>query len=413
MPRDYTAHHSNFYWSRTEAVRLSPDHSEHLCYNTMYSPPGSVDPIQTMTTSRKQQKTAPKSQKSYQATRRQASIPSGSRPVNQFVRVNRVPRFITSRDGRKTTIYHREYIADISGTSGFTATTLAVNPGIAATFPWLSNVAKNFESYRFKKLSFEFESGKGFSADGEMIIALDYDAADAAPTTKAQIMQYQDAVIGPITPLDTGTTGKSAGVRNLSHKPNVDKMVAERFVRTGSLASNLDIKTYDVGNVNFCTNACSFTSYAGSLVVDYIIELDTPIYAAASAAVTGQAIAGVSGTINSAWLGTTPTSKGTTYVTATGNTLTFTQAGVFLVYFYTQSSTGTQSGYSYASWTGTATITAPATLTPLYVATTGITFSGALVTATSGQTVVYPTTTGSSGSWTAASVVITPATASM
>jgi len=52
--------------------------------------------------------------------------------------------------------------------------------------------------------------------------------------------------------------------------------LAERYVRSGSLASNLDIKTYDTGNLFVGAQGCADTTDIGELYVDYEVELITP-----------------------------------------------------------------------------------------------------------------------------------------
>jgi len=82
------------------------------------------------------------------------------------------PRMMTLRNG-DCLIAHREYIQDITAATGspstFQATQFALNPGQVATFPWLSNVAKNFESYRFKKLRFHYETEAPSSLGGCLV----------------------------------------------------------------------------------------------------------------------------------------------------------------------------------------------------------------------------------------------------
>jgi hypothetical protein len=61
---------------------------------------------------------------------------------------------------------HCEPIQQILGTNNFTnldtligataAHTWAINPGNSVVFPWLSNLAINFEFYKVRKLRFKF-----------------------------------------------------------------------------------------------------------------------------------------------------------------------------------------------------------------------------------------------------------------
>jgi len=45
-------------------------------------------------------------------------------------------------------VSHREYIQDITGSIGFTGIADYINPGNASLFPWLSQIAVNFEQWR-------------------------------------------------------------------------------------------------------------------------------------------------------------------------------------------------------------------------------------------------------------------------
>lgn len=62
---------------------------------------------------------------------------------------------------QRTIITHREYIADIvtgPDAGSFSYVTYSINPGSTNLFPWLSNIAQNFESYKMLGLVFEYKS---------------------------------------------------------------------------------------------------------------------------------------------------------------------------------------------------------------------------------------------------------------
>lgn len=91
-------------------------------------------------------------------------------------------------------IKHREYIQDIflSSTVGasFTNSTFIVNPGNSWVFPYLAQLAANFEQYKFKGLVFEFVSSTsqfGQTALGTYVMAMEYNAAAPAFTSKPQM----------------------------------------------------------------------------------------------------------------------------------------------------------------------------------------------------------------------------------
>ena len=86
-----------------------------------------------------------------------------------------------------------EYIAEIVPTAfpNFSVQTFPVNPGQGGTFPWLSNIARNFEKYKFEMLEFIYKREVSeFAANGQagkVIMAFDPDAADPAFHNKQQM----------------------------------------------------------------------------------------------------------------------------------------------------------------------------------------------------------------------------------
>jgi len=168
-----------------------------------------------------------------------------------------------SGDGR-VRVRHREYIADIAGSVAFAATSFVVNPGIVGTFPWLSVLAANFESYKFNSLCFQFSTEKSASTNGSLMIAVDYDANDAAPATKTVMMAYHNAVRCPVW----------SETKYVSDKQDLMKL-PQRYIRAGAV-SGTDLKTYDVGNLFIATAGCADTTALGELYVIYDVELITP-----------------------------------------------------------------------------------------------------------------------------------------
>ncbi len=214
-------------------------------------------------------------------------------------------------DGRMR-IRHREYLADVSGSVAFGATQYALNPGLVLSFPWLSTIAFQFESYLFRSLRFEFETQKSTSTSGTVILAVDYDASDPAPSNKTQVMSYNGAVRSAVW----------AECEFVASVKDLHKFGQQRYLRYGNLSANQDIKTYDVGNLWVCTQGCADTTAIGELYVSYEVELMTP-------QINGQAllnslsavVTGVSPT-NSSFMGTTPTVLGGLPMTFSGNTFT-------------------------------------------------------------------------------------------
>lgn len=258
------------------------------------------------------------------------------------------PRFL-GRDARSCRIVHRELIASITGTATFTvANTFALNPGIALTFPWLSTQASSWEQYRFNKLKFCYYSRCATSTSGSMMLVPDYDAADAAPVSEQIASSYRDVVEEVPWTLEFSCVLDPRSLMEPSDR---------KFIRTGNLASNLDIKTYDGGNLFVCTTDGSSTGW-GKLWVEYDVELFVPQLPPTGTALQRSALITSGGTTSkTAYLGASPVVTGGLAVTGVTNTITFSDTGQFLVVV---DCTGTVFTGGAPTQTGTATVT------PLY-----------------------------------------------
>jgi len=225
-----------------------------------------------------------------------------------------------SGDG-KTVVRHREYVRDINGSVAFSTTSFSINPGLSSLFPWLQSVAANYESYRFLSLRFDYETQKSASTNGRVALAVDFDAADSAPVNKTEMLSFNNAA--------SSAVWEECSFR--CDKKDLDKFGIQRFIRLGALASNLDIKTYDIGNLIVATQGCADTTAIGELYVTYEIELHTPQTSLGAAlAASSCKLVGSGSVSDTAYLGTAATVTGGLPVTGAGNTLTFGQVGQFI-----------------------------------------------------------------------------------
>lgn len=273
----------------------------------------------------------------------------------------------TARGGSR--IRHREYIGDVNGSVAFTASSYAVNPGMSQTFPWLSRIAKQYESYRFHSLCFEFDGGRAATTDGKIALVVDYDAADAIPATKLDMLNYEGA-----------SSEKIWQDSKFVCRPTDLHKAASNYVRSAPLAANLDIKTYDVGNFIVATSGQATTAFVGELFVVYDVEFMTPQLSAAD-------VVSFRGSSSSALAAATP--FGTNFTNAASSTLNATVNGAGTTMTFNEAFTGLLA-LSYSGTTmvnqvagGTATVTLLASVTG-----TGSSPSTYLyaVTAASGQT---------------------------
>jgi len=182
-----------------------------------------------------------------------APVSKGFRSVNSGARI--------SGGGDVVRIVHREYVADVAPTgTGFQTFVYKINPGLSGSFPWLSNLAANFEKYRFRSLRFMFQSSVATTSSGSVMMAIDLDTLDPAPATKAAMLQMQKVVRANVW--DQAVSAIPEGVPEL-------------FVRTGNVPSGADAKTYDAGQLIIGVVGAT-AGVIGEAWFEYDVELHTP-----------------------------------------------------------------------------------------------------------------------------------------
>jgi len=175
------------------------------------------------------------------------------------------PKFTRQPNG-DILITHRELIMDVLGSVAFRAIKIPVNPGLQSFTTWLSQIAPNYESYRFDKLDFEFKTTTSTTATGVVMAAVDYDASDSPPVDKQTLAAYKGY----------SRSSPWENFRQISIHENLNKR-SSYYVRTGALASNEDIKLYDVGNLFLATQGqAADDTPIGEIYVDYTVRLMTP-----------------------------------------------------------------------------------------------------------------------------------------
>lgn len=232
----------------------------------------------------------------------------------------KAPKIVATHDQIRVT--HRELISSVSGSGQFTvASTFALNPGLASSFPWLSTVAQAWERYRFNSLKFEYYTRASSATPGSCMLVPDYDAADAAPATESVASSYSDVA----------EDAPWKDICSVLRPSALHALGPTKFVRTGALAANLDVKTYDAGNFYVCTLDGAVTNW-GKLWVEYDITFFTPQLPPGGITVTSaQHIAGVTPTTASI-LGTATTQAGSVaFVTVSNSVVTFNLPGKYLI----------------------------------------------------------------------------------
>jgi len=202
------------------------------------------------------------------------TVTSGRDPNLRSRVLKQSPQFpsgVSAMSRKCVTIEEDEYIADIASTTAFTNTQFPLNPGQLLTFPWLSKLAANWEKYRFNKIEFYYKPEASAYATagqtGKVILSFDYDAADAAPTSKTMCEDTDPHV-------DCMPYEECFLVLDCKY---VNDTLTGKYVRPGGVPGGTDIRLYDGGNLNVSTYGTTTGGTCGEIRVRYSVTLEKPI----------------------------------------------------------------------------------------------------------------------------------------
>jgi len=172
------------------------------------------------------------------------------------------------RQGNKSfRVKHRELVtSSINAFTSFTVTSvLQINPGIAATFPWLAPQANQWEQYICHKLDLIYVPIVATSFAGDVFLSPEYDSSEPTPTTEAQISDNADTVVDNVWKSIVCCLDPEA----------MNGIGPRHYVRPCAIAG--DIKTFDVAKIFVATNnASSNNTPCGKLYIEYDFEFFKP-----------------------------------------------------------------------------------------------------------------------------------------
>jgi len=198
------------------------------------------------------------------AARMGLRAPARPKQPNNFPRVaNRGPGGALSED-----ITFDEFVADINGSVAFTATKFPHQPGLSGTFPKGSIKAALYSEWKQLKCEYYYKPEvSGFATQGQggkVILAMDYNAGNPAPTTKQQVEIMHRVDDMPYEKMSLVTD--SASVNRSDAK----------YIRTGPIPVDEDIKTFDGGNLWVCTIGQANGNIVGELHARYTFRCTKP-----------------------------------------------------------------------------------------------------------------------------------------
>jgi len=186
-----------------------------------------------------------------------------------MIRSSGPPKF-AMKNAQRFSVTHREYVRDINSTgSGFNIFTFLLNPTYTGLFPWLANVAVNFEQFKFKGLVFEFKTTSATAvastntALGAVIMATQYNTLEAPFSNKLQMDQYEYAV---------STNPAISAIHPVECAPQLGN---NEWLYCDILTSG-DPRLASMGNFSIATVGQQAASVVGELWVSYEIEFTKP-----------------------------------------------------------------------------------------------------------------------------------------
>jgi len=208
-----------------------------------------------------------------------------------------VPRFKKLASGA-VEISHTEYLTDLNGQTGSFQIpfTYSINPADPTAFPWLSTIARQFETFEIVDLRYRYDPSCPTTTGGFLMIGVDYDVSDAAPVSKQQLMNFKGtAKTVPWEPMVMHVSKSDAGVfkRRFTNYLNIS-------------SSNQDIKMYYMGIAYIGNGQQANNAFLGELYVDYTVRLYTPQQGTNPQGIVAGTVAGGGSLSNSSIFGTVP-----------------------------------------------------------------------------------------------------------
>lgn len=196
-----------------------------------------------------------------------------------------VPEFKYSTDG-SVIVTHREMITDVIGAAAFTSYLFDIDPTSRITFPWLSNLAPNYEQYEFLGLLFVYKPTSGDAiastnnALGTVVIATEYDVSRPTFVTKQEMESYEFCtsskpslpMIHPVECAPTEDIIKARYTRGVYRTQRASTSVTPESINSPDVAENLNF----LGRTQLSVVGMQAATTVGELWVTYRVKLSKP-----------------------------------------------------------------------------------------------------------------------------------------
>lgn len=183
-------------------------------------------------------------------------------------------------DGGSIVISNKEFLGDVysggtlvNGSTKLNTSTFRLNPGETSTFPWLSQLSKNYQQYRIEGMCFHYKSMSGNALNstntglGSVILCTQYDVTNPVPDSKAEMENMEFAQ--SIKP--------SESITHFIECAKSQSTLSELYVNENPDDITGDPRFYDFGKFTIGTQGMQATNVnLGELWVSYQIRLFKP-----------------------------------------------------------------------------------------------------------------------------------------
>lgn len=179
------------------------------------------------------------------------------------------------RSGESIRVQHREFVMEVLGDTSFNVRrSITLNPGLSASFPWLSQVASCYSEYRVHGMVFHYvpTSGSAVNATnpalGSVMLQTTYRSTDSVPATKIELLNEYCA--NECVPSDT-----LCHPIECNPKENPFQIQYVRGVNPPSGDSKL---LYDLGTTHVAVSGMPAAgNVVGDIWVTYDVEFKKPV----------------------------------------------------------------------------------------------------------------------------------------
>jgi len=231
---------------------------------------------------------------------------------------------VMHRDQQSVVISHKEFLFEVRSSTTFNvAASIALNPAVVFSFPWLSGIASQFQEYKFKGVVFHYvpTSGNAVSSTnnalGSVMMQTSYRATDAAPTSKVELLNEYWA-------------SEAVPSESFCHPIECDPKENPfnvQYTRSGDVPSGDSRLLYDLGTTHIAVSGQQASNIVlGDIWVSYEVELKKPVIT--SNAIGARAFMGAYGAVTPTSWFTNAISFGGLPVTTSVSTLTFAKGSV-------------------------------------------------------------------------------------